>query len=834
MAEVNFRDLGLSEATLGAIEAAGFVHPTPIQIAAVPALLTTRDAILRAQTGTGKTAAFGLPMIERIDPAAKGVRGLVLTPTRELAQQVANEISRLGSGKGIAAAAVYGGAAFEQQLAEVASAQIVIATPGRLLDVVKRKRVDLSRVEVFGLDEADEMLSLGFEKDVRDIAGRVPKQRQTFLCSATIADDVKRLAADLLNDAQEIDCSSDEVGARSVRHELFETPMGTKLEAFFRILATEKVDGAIVFANTRAETFRVHQALLAEGFQAGVLNGDLSQDERERALAKMRGDHIQFLVATDVAARGIDISGLPAVINYDMPEAAEVYIHRTGRTGRAGQFGVAFSLLTAADVVCMNMLRKFYGIPLHLRALPSAEAVKEARAARAINAFVAGIDPDDTLPYGRYLPFARRLTQEPAAARTIAKLFAAAARTPAPTLAEPPPPATGVSADAPADTRVAPPAAPSPRPAAPAAEAPVPANQETAGFEAPAVETSAPAEAAPEAPSGRERGRRRGERGRDRRGRDEQPGRSDEASSTPAEVAVEVTVASIPAADVPTAADDEAGDPRAPSVTGDAVTADQIADWLSNVGKSRRRGRWRSDESLALVFKVPAARVVELLTGHADIEASEGPRRLFKSKRASGNASRPVEAGSQPATAPATLSASTPPLGDEQGARTRRDRDGRSRGGRNESRHGAAQQAPAASKPEAAAPATPAPRQGEPPRAERRDRSSDRSRRDRRGGRGSQAVAIPLPQPEPEKFVELRLNLGSDAFESSEALLGKLAELAGLEVEDFGPVQLHASHSTVQIRESYARDLVAAVRDARVQGRTLSVQLPSKAGPRRS
>jgi superfamily II DNA/RNA helicase len=154
--------------------------------------------------------------------------------------------------------------------------------------------------------------------------------------------------------------------------------MGTKLEAFFRVLATESIDGAIVFANTRAATFRIHEALLAEGFNAGVLNGDLSQDERERALARMRGDSIQFLVATDVAARGIDISGLPAVINYDLPESAEVYIHRTGRTGRAGQFGVAYSLLTAADVTCHQALRKFFGIPMEIRSLPSSTTVARA------------------------------------------------------------------------------------------------------------------------------------------------------------------------------------------------------------------------------------------------------------------------------------------------------------------------------------------------------------------------------------------------------------------------------------------------------------------------
>ena len=779
MSEITFRDLGLSEATLLAIQEIGFTTPTPIQIGAIPVLIAGKDAILRAQTGTGKTAAFGIPMIEQIEPPANGVLGLVLAPTRELAQQVARQIDLLGSRRGIKTAAVYGGSSFEEQLALVADANIVIATPGRLLDVVKRKRLSLANVRFFGLDEADEMLSLGFEKDVREISRMLPKNRQTFLCSATIADDVKRLAADLLNNPEEVDCSSDEVGARSVKHVAFSTPMGTKLEAFFRVLATESIDGAIVFANTRAATFRIHEALLAEGFNAGVLNGDLSQDERERALARMRGDSIQFLVATDVAARGIDISGLPAVINYDLPESAEVYIHRTGRTGRAGQFGVAYSLLTAADVTCHQALRKFFGIPMEIRSLPSSTTVAEARADRAIGQLVHHIDGSEELIYGDFLPLARRILTREDGGRTIAKFLAFAAHI---------------------DTT---------QQAAAAFEAPAPAEAA-----APVVAAPAPAPAAAEAPAPRpprEQREPRGERPprEQREPRGERPPRPEERPAQP----VPTPQPPVAKADDAQEADDRRPD-QAPDVgsTGGDASAEAIFQWLSNVNKSRRRGRWRMDESIAQTFQIEIERAVELAESHPGIEKSHGPRRMYRALVQGEGAPRPTEA-SQPAQQPAR-----PPQPNakpnDRGPRPERNQEPRP--------------------PKAVAPA-PAPTADRAPRPDARPERKprpDRDRRDRagRGGRGNTAPALPMPEPEPIKLVTLRVNMGLDQFASADLLAAKLAVITGFDAEDFDGVTLAPTAATLRVRADLAKDVVAAVQNEEVGGRPFAVTLAPRGG----
>jgi ATP-dependent RNA helicase DeaD len=775
MSETTFRDLGLSEATLLAIQEIGFTTPTPIQIGAIPVLVAGKDAILRAQTGTGKTAAFGIPMIEQIEPPADGVLGLVLAPTRELAQQVARQIDLLGSRRGIKTAAVYGGSSFEEQLALVADANIVIATPGRLLDVVKRKRLSLAKVRFFGLDEADEMLSLGFEKDVREIARMLPKNRQTFLCSATIAEDVKRLSADLLNNPEEVDCSSDEVGARSVKHVAFSTPMGTKLEAFFRVLATESIDGAIVFANTRAATFRIHEALLAEGFNAGVLNGDLSQDERERALARMRGDSIQFLVATDVAARGIDISGLPAVINYDLPESAEVYIHRTGRTGRAGQFGVAYSLLTAADVTCHQALRKFFGIPMEIRSLPSSTTVAEARADRAIGQLVHHIDASEELIYGDFLPLARRILAREDGGRTIAKFLAFAAHI---------------------DT----------------------AQHAAAGFEAPApTEAAAPAPAPAPAPAAAEAQPPRPPR-EQREPRGERPPRREERPAQPA------PQQPAPAPQQPVAKTEDAQDaedrrpddaPAAGSTGGDA-TAEAVFQWLSNVHKSRRRGRWRMDESIAQTFQIEVERAVELAESHSGIEKSHGPRRMYRALVQGDGAPRAVEA-SQPPQQPARPP-QQPSKPADRGPRPERTQE------RNQEPR----------PPKAAAPA-PAPQADRAPRPDARPERKprpDRDRRDRggRAGRGNTAPALPMPEPEPIKLVTLRVNMGLDQFASPDILAAKLAVLTGFDAEDFDGVTLAPTAATLRVRADLAKDVVAAVQNEEVGGRPFAVTLAPRGG----
>ncbi len=463
---ITFADLDLSASVLEAIEAAGYVEPTPIQQQAVPVLLAGGDVILQAQTGTGKTAAFVLPIAERMEPQPGRIEALVLAPTRELARQVAGEFDALGGRKGIVAAAIYGGTGFQGQYDALEKANVVVATPGRLLDLLRRKRISLDAVRVFGLDEGDEMLSMGFEKDVLDIVRQLPRPRQSFMCSATLNEHIKRVAAAFITDATTINTSSDEIGARSVDHVCFRTSFDAKHAALRRIIEAESIEGAIVFANTRAATFRVTEALRQEGYNVDVLNGDLSQPEREKALHRMRDDRVQFLVATDVAARGIDISGLPAVINYDMPESPDVYIHRTGRTGRAGQAGVAYSLVEPGDITTFHALEKLYKLELIQRPLPDQETVRNIKADRAIAEALTDLDADGTLDYASRMPLARRLVER-GDVKTIARLIAAFAEGAT---------ATATAAVAPAEA--APAAAPTPEPAsaAPAAAMAAPAE----------------------------------------------------------------------------------------------------------------------------------------------------------------------------------------------------------------------------------------------------------------------------------------------------------------------------------------------------------------------
>lgn len=424
MTDTAFSSLGLSDAIVDAILAAGFEKPTPIQEHGIPAFLKGDDIVVQAQTGTGKTAAFVLPFIQKADPADGPVQALVLTPTRELATQVSREFARFGAATGIKSTAIYGGTGFQPQYDALKEAHVVVATPGRLLDLFRRREFSAGNIRYFGLDEADELLSMGFEKDVLDIIGKLPSERQSFICSATMGPAITRVAQNFISDYVTINVSSDEIGAQSVRHEQFSVRQYQKQEALRRLITTDARTGAIVFANTRAATFAVTTALRQENVRVDVINGELSQNEREKALARMRAEEIDFLVATDVAARGIDISGLPAVINYDMPESPEVYVHRTGRTGRAGQAGVAYSLVTPADISVFHALQKFYKLEFHPRSLPTESELRGMMADQVLDAVLEGLDADKKLAYAQHMPLSRRLVEREDGVRAIAKLIA--------------------------------------------------------------------------------------------------------------------------------------------------------------------------------------------------------------------------------------------------------------------------------------------------------------------------------------------------------------------------------------------------------------------------
>jgi ATP-dependent RNA helicase DeaD len=406
-----------------AIDAMGYRHPTPVQMAVFEPTAEGRSLVVQARTGTGKTAAFGMPIVDRlVKPAVKAVQALVLTPTRELALQVAREVEQIAKVRGTQIVAIYGGASMSRQVEALeAGAQIVVGTPGRVLDHLRQGTLDPAGIRVLVLDEADEMLSMGFAKELNAILERLPKNRQGLFFSATIPADIQRLASTHLRDAELIALSSDQVGALEITHYVYLWPGGDKPGHLVRILEVEDPESAIVFCNTRDETQRVAEALKTRGYDADWLNGDLPQSDRERVMNATKEGKLRFLVATDVAARGIDISHLTHVINYDFPESAEQYVHRTGRTGRAGRTGTAISLVGPKDIGNVYLLRLTYKIRPIEKQLPSTGELRTRAEMDLLHVFVDAfaareVHPDD-------LSLARRLLTHENAERIVAGLL---------------------------------------------------------------------------------------------------------------------------------------------------------------------------------------------------------------------------------------------------------------------------------------------------------------------------------------------------------------------------------------------------------------------------
>ncbi len=361
-----------------ALDEMGYLHPTPVQLAVYDPIARGKDVKVQARTGTGKTTAFGLPIVDQLVRKSGGLQVLCLCPTRELALQVAAEIQKLGKHKGVKVCAVYGGAPMGRQIAELEDgAQVVVGTPGRVLDHLRRGTMDAKGIRGFVLDEADEMLSMGFEKELNSIVEKLPKSKQTMLFSATLSNDVGRLVRQM-NDPEAIMLSGDQVGALELVH-YFYLNRGDKTRDLLRLLEVEDPTSAILFCNTKDETERVARELRKAGFAADYLSGDLDQREREKVMTATREGKVRYLVATDVAARGIDISHVTHVINVDFPDSAEQYVHRTGRTGRAGRTGTAVSLLSAKDIGNLYYLRLTYGLRPIERVLPTEEELRARR-----------------------------------------------------------------------------------------------------------------------------------------------------------------------------------------------------------------------------------------------------------------------------------------------------------------------------------------------------------------------------------------------------------------------------------------------------------------------
>lgn len=419
-----FDALGLSPDVRKAVDALGYVNPTPVQLAVFEPASRGRNLVVQARTGTGKTAAFGLPIVDALVKRSQpNVQALILTPTRELALQVARELEQLAQFRGTKIIAVYGGAPMGRQIAALEEgAQVVCGTPGRVLDHLRRRTLDPSNIRIFVLDEADEMLSMGFAKELNAIIEMLPRDRQGLYFSATIPPDVERLANSHLRDPEYVTLSSDQVGALEIAHFVYLVREGDKRSSLVRILEVEDPESAIVFCNTKDETERLAELLKNRGYEADWLNGDLEQRERERVMQATREGKLRFLVATDVAARGIDISHLTHVINADFPESAEQYVHRTGRTGRAGRTGTAISIVGPKDVGHLYMLRLTYKIRPIERTLPT-EGELRTRAEADLVGFL--MDAYATRkPDPMHLAVARRLLTHESADRIVAGLLA--------------------------------------------------------------------------------------------------------------------------------------------------------------------------------------------------------------------------------------------------------------------------------------------------------------------------------------------------------------------------------------------------------------------------
>ncbi len=400
---VSFADLGLPDEILAAVTAMGYEVPTPIQERAIPALLELHDVVGIAQTGTGKTAAFGLPMLAIVDADEAGVQALVLAPTRELAMQSAQAIEDFASRtRGLDVVAVYGGSPYGPQISALKKgAQVVVGTPGRIIDLIEKGALDLSAVRMLVLDEADEMLRMGFAEDVETITASVPDERLTALFSATMPPAIERIANTHLTEPVRIAVSEESSTVDTIHQTYAVVPFKHKIGALTRVLATraqhiaegqEDADAAIVFVRTRADVEEVSLEMSARGFRAAGISGDVAQTERERMVERLRSGSLDVLVATDVAARGLDVERISLVVNFDVPREPEAYVHRIGRTGRAGREGRSLTFFTPREHGRLKRIEKLTGTPMEEIEIPSPAAVSEFRARRLLDGLGARIE----------------------------------------------------------------------------------------------------------------------------------------------------------------------------------------------------------------------------------------------------------------------------------------------------------------------------------------------------------------------------------------------------------------------------------------------------------
>lgn len=381
-----FSNMGLQPELVQAVLELGFKEPTPIQAVMIPVMLTGQDVIGQAQTGTGKTAAFGLPILHNIFPGLNQVQCLIVTPTRELALQVARALEDYGRHLSVSIFAIYGGQPYgRQKRALRQGVDIVVGTPGRLIDLMKQGALDVSLVQTVVLDEADEMLSMGFIEDMEEILAHTPETRQTALFSATMPQEIRQLADKYLNSPQAVTIQRKQLTAAKIEQRYYLTNEADKLAVLTRLFEIEEISSALIFARTRIGTGELANELSVRGFPAEALNGDLSQDAREQVLNRFRQNQIKVLVATDVAARGLDIDDISHVFNYDLPTDPELYVHRIGRTGRAGKTGIAISLATQKDHFRIHKIERFTRHKMTQQPIPTVSEIQNYRETQLVS-----------------------------------------------------------------------------------------------------------------------------------------------------------------------------------------------------------------------------------------------------------------------------------------------------------------------------------------------------------------------------------------------------------------------------------------------------------------
>ncbi len=391
-----FAQLGLNDRLLRTVRDLGYENPSPIQAATIPALLAGRHVVGLAQTGTGKTAAFALPILDQLDIHQKAPQALVLAPTRELAVQVCEAFQSYAARlHGVHVLPVYGGQGYGVQLSALArGVHVVVGTPGRIMDHLEKGTLDLSQLRFLVLDEADEMLSMGFAEDVETILAETPDDKQVALFSATMPSAIRRLSAKYLTDPVELTVKGKTATAANVRHRYVQVAFPAKVDALTRILEVENFDGLLVFVRTKNDTENLAEKLAARGYSAAAINGDIAQPQRERVIGQLKSGKLDILVATDVAARGLDVDRLSHVVNFDLPLDVESYVHRVGRTGRAGRSGEAISFVTPRERRLLATIERVTKQPLTAMTLPSADDINASRLSRFDDRITEALDSD--------------------------------------------------------------------------------------------------------------------------------------------------------------------------------------------------------------------------------------------------------------------------------------------------------------------------------------------------------------------------------------------------------------------------------------------------------